>query len=204
MKYVKRYLLFLEDENTDDVYPLSPDSQLQSKTDSLHKDVASEVQNNLKEFQSKKQKMEEIFKDVKITNDVDLEKALISSIYGGKKENRQRNKFLKGFESILRSDRRKNLLQSSIGQDTDRIKQTTDDINRLNDESRITTDSKRLDSIKNSLDLNNKRIKELKDNIQKNKSILSRDSISWQKERDEFKKDMVDEENRLKKLATKI
>lgn len=196
MKYVKRYLLFLEDENTD-VYSLSPDSQLQSKTDSLHKDVVSEIQNNLKEFQSKKQKMEEIFKNTKITNDVDLEKSLISGVYGGKKENRQRNKFLKGFESILRSDRRKNLLQFSIGQDTDRIKQTTDDINRLNDESRITTDSKRLDSIKNSLDLNNKRIKELKDNIQKNKSILS-------KERDEFKKDMVDEENRLKKLDTKI
>ena len=196
MKYVKRYLLFLEDENTD-VYSLSPDSQLQSKTDSLHKDVVSEIQNNLKEFQSKKQKMEEIFKNTKITNDVDLEKSLISGVYGGKKENRQRNKFLKGFESILRSDRRKNLLQFSIGQDTDRIKQTTDDINRLNDESRITTDSKRLDSIKNSLDLNNKRIKELKDNIQKNKSILSR-------ERDEFKKDMVDEENRLKKLDTKI
>lgn len=203
MKYVKRYLLFLEDENTD-VYPLSPDSQLQSKTDSLHKDVVSEIQNNLKEFQSKKQKMEEIFKNTKITNDVDLEKSLISGVYGGKKENRQRNKFLKGFESILRSDRRKNLLQFSIGQDTDRIKQTTDDINRLNDESRITTDSKRLDSIKNSLDLNNKRIKELKDNIQKNKSILSRDAISWQKEREEFKKDMVDEENRLKKLDTKI
>jgi len=148
--------------------------------------------------------MESIFKDTKIQSDSDLEKELMNKVYGNKKETRQRNRFLQSFENILRMERRKNSLQEKIGEDEDRIKKTNDEINRLTDESRMDISPKRKEQVVSSIDRNRKKLVELKDNINKNKSILQRDVTSWQKKREDFKKDMKDEEVKIKNLSSRI
>jgi len=92
----------------------------------------------------------------------------------------------------------------AISTDEDRIKKTNDEINRLNDDIKMDITPDRESQIKSSLDRNRKKLVELKDNIQKNKSILNRDVLNWQKKREDFKRDMKDEEDRIKKLSSKI
>ena len=69
---------------------------------------------------------------------------------------------------------------------------------------RMDIGDKRKEQLVISLKKNEDRLKELKDNILKNQQILRRDIIVWQKKREDFKKDMKDEEERIKKLSTKI
>jgi hypothetical protein len=207
MKYLKKYNLFLEAdelEGSDDIRSVAEDPGLDAETKKTQSNALLDVQKNLKEFQAKRQQMENIFNDPKITKDSDLEQRLLSSVYNSKKENRQRNKFLKEFESILRQERRKKALQAAISKDEDRIKKTNDDINRLNDESNMEVTPDRASQIKVSLDRNRKKLTELRDNIQKNKTMMNRDVLNWQKKREDFKRDMKDEEERIKKLSSKI
>ncbi len=207
MKHIKKFYLFLEAENlegSDDVNPVPNDSQMDNSTDAAEKSALTEIEKNLKDFQNRRQKMENIFNDKKIVSDSDLEKALLNGVYDNKKENRSRNRYLKDFESILRSERRKKKIEESIAKDKDSIKSTNDDIFRLESEMRMDLSQKRMDDIKISLDKNRNRLKELKDNILKNEQMLKRDIIVWQKKREDFKKDMKDEEERIKKLSSKI
>jgi hypothetical protein len=207
MKYLKQFKLFLEADEligSDDINSVEDDKSLDTNTEKAQKDSLAEVQRKLKEFQAKKQSMENIFNDPKIEKDADLEKELLSSVYNSKKETRQRNKYLRDFESVLRQDRRKKKLQVAISTDEDRIKKTNDEINRLNDDIKMDITPDRESQIKISLDRNRKKLVELKDNIQKNKSILNRDVLNWQKKREDFKRDMKDEEERIKKLSSKI
>jgi hypothetical protein len=207
MKYLKKYTFFLEAnelEGTDDVKSVAEDPGLDAETKKIQLNALQDAQNVLKEFQAKRQQMENIFNDQKIANDSELEQKLLSTVYNSKKENRQRNKYLKEFESILRQERRKKALQTAISKDEDRIKKTNDDINRLNDENNMEVTPDRSSQIKLSLDRNKKKLVELRDNIQKNKTMLNRDILNWQKKREDFKKDMKDEEERIKKLASKI
>ena len=207
MRYLKKFYLFLEAEDlegVDDIKSVPDDKSLETSTNDSQKNALSEVEKNLKDFQNRRQKMENIFNDKKIISDSDLEKALMNGVYDNKKENRQRNRFLKDFESVLRSDRRKKSLEQSISKDQDSIKSTNDEISRLNDEIRMDVSQKRKEDLMVSLKKNEDRLKELKDNILKNQQILKRDIIIWQKKREDFKKDMKDEEERIKKLSTKI
>ena len=202
MKYLKYFKVFEADETgTDDVSATPQDQSLDDQTKKTMSDSLEEIQKNLKAFQDKKTKMEGIFKDPKIITDADLEKALMNGIYDNKKENRVRNKFLKGYESVLRSERRKHALHDAINRDTDQIKKTNDDIARLTDELKMVSSDKQIVQINQSLDRNRNRLKELKDNVIKNKSILSRDNTIWQKEQEDFKKDMKDEEAKIKNLS---
>ena len=202
MKYLKYFKIFEEDEvGTDDISSTPEDPSLDSQTTKAQQDSKEEIQKNLKTFQDKKTKMEGIFKDPKIVTDADLENALMNGVYDNKKENRTRNKFLKGYESVLRSERRKSAIQDAINQDMDQIKKTNDDIYRLSDQLKMVSSDKQIVQINQSLDRNRKRLKELKDNVTKNKSILSRDNTIWQKEQEEFKKDMKDEEAKIKSLS---
>jgi hypothetical protein len=202
MKYLKYFKIFEADEvGTDDIGSTPEDQSLNSQTTKAQQDSKEEIQKNLKAFQDKKTKMEGIFKDPKVITDADLEKALMNGVYDNKKENRIRNKFLKGYESVLRFERRKSALQDAINRDMDQIKKTNDDIYRLSDELKMVSSDKQTVQINQSLDRNRKRLKELKDNVTKNKSILSRDNTIWQKEQEEFKKDMKDEEAKIKSLS---
>ena len=202
MKYLKYFKIFEADEfGTDDISSTPEDQSLNSQTTKTQQDSKEEIQKNLKAFQDKKTKMEGIFKDPKVITDADLEKALMNGVYDNKKENRIRNKFLKGYESVLRFERRKSALQDAINRDMDQIKKTNDDIYRLTDELKMVSSDKQTVQINQSLDRNRKRLKELKDNVTKNKSILSRDNTIWQKEQEEFKKDMKDEEAKIKSLS---
>jgi hypothetical protein len=207
MRYLKQFKLFLEADElvgSDDIRSVEDDKSLDVSTEKAQKDSLVEIQRKLKEFQAKKQSMENIFNDPKIEKDTDLEKELLSSVYNSKKETRQRNKYLRDFESVLRQERRKKKLQMAISTDEDRIKKTNDEINRLNDDIKMDITPDRESQIKSSLDRNRKKLVELKDNMQKNKSILNRDVLNWQKKREDFKRDMKDEEERIKKLSSKI
>ena len=207
MRYLKKFQLFLEAdelEGVDDIKSIPDDKTLDASTNDAQKNDLMDVDRTLKDFQNRRQKMENIFNDKKIVSDSDLEKELMNGVYGNKKENRQRNRFLKDFESVLRSERRKKSLEQSISKDQDSLKSTNDEISRLNDEMRMDIDDKRKEQLVISLKKNEDRLKELKDNILKNQQILRRDIIVWQKKREDFKKDMKDEEERIKKLSTKI
>jgi len=207
MKHIKKFYLFLEAENlegSDDINSIPNDTQMDNSTDVAEKSALAEVEKNLKDFQNRQQKMVNIFNDKKIITDSDLEKALLNGVYDNKKENKSRNRYLKDFESVLRSERRKKKLEESIAKDKDSIKSTNDDIYRLESEMKMDLSQKRIDDINVSLTKNRNRLKELKDNILKNEQILKRDIIVWQKKREDFKKDMKDEEERIKKLSSKI
>jgi len=206
MKYLKKYILFLEDiENivTDDISALPSDPELDSKTDKTKSESLSDSQALLREFQDKKSKIESIFKDPKITDDVSLDNALLNGVYNSKREVKDRNKWIKEFESILRAERRKNALQSAIGSDEDQVKKTNDDINRLNNEI-LNASDKRKDQIVSSLEMNKKRLKEIKDNILLNKKLLSEDITNWNKNLENFKKSIKIEEERIKNLLSKV
>jgi hypothetical protein len=203
MKYIKNFRIFEADEGTDNINSLPEDPQLDNQTQSVNKQAIEDSQKLLKEFQEKRSKMENIFKDPKITDDNTLDSTLMSQIYNSKKEAKLRNKWLVQFESVLKMERRKNALQNSINKDLDQIKKTNDDISRLSNE---VTDASivRKNQIVSMLEKNRKRLKELKDNVNSNKRLLSQDITNWKKRHEDFKRDVKVEEDRVKNLLSKI
>lgn len=203
MRYLISFKIFEAEDGIDDINPLPENPQLDTETQKANSDALGDAQKMLKEFQEKKTKMENIFKDPKIADDSDLESTLLTQIYNGKKESRMRNKWLKEFESVLRMERRKNALQNSISKDQDQIKKTNDDISRLNNEINDASLSRKT-QINTALDKNRKRLKELKDNLNSNKSLLSQDTTNWKKKHEDFKRSIKIEEERIKNLLSKI
>jgi len=205
MKYLKNYFLFLEDENlgTDDINPLPSDPEMDLKTKNTVSQSLLDSQSLLREFKDKKSKMENIFKDSKIKDDVSLDNALLNGVYNSKKDVNQRNRWLKELEVILKAERRKNALQIAIGSDEDQVKRTNDDINRLNSEISNASVSRK-EQIISTLAMNNKRLKEIKDNIISNKKLLSQDTINWNKKSEDFKTSLKIEEERIKNLLSKV
>jgi predicted signal transduction protein with EAL and GGDEF domain len=205
MKYLKNYFLFLEDENlgTDGINPLPSDPEMDLKTKNTVSQSLLDSQSLLREFQDKKSKMENIFKDSKIKDDVSLDNALLNGVYNSKKDVNQRNRWLKELEVILKAERRKNALQIAIGSDEDQVKKTNDDINRLNSEISNASVSRK-EQIISTLAMNNKRLKEIKDNIISNKKLLSQDTINWNKKSEDFKTSLKIEEERIKNLLSKV
>lgn len=203
MKYIKNFRIFEADEGTDNINSLPEDPQLDNQTQSVNKQAIEDSQKLLKEFQEKRSKMENIFKDPKITDDNTLDSTLMSQIYNSKKEAKLRNKWLVQFESVLKMERRKNALQNSINKDLDQIKKTNDDISRLSNE---VTDASivRKNQIVSMLEKNRKRLKELKDNVNSNKRLLLQDITNWKKRHEDFKRDVKVEEDRVKNLLSKI
>jgi hypothetical protein len=198
MKYLRNFRLF----EADDVKSLPDDTTLKSNTESTISNNLQAESDLFKEFNALRSKMENIFKDPKIQDNSALAAALLTGVYNSKKEDSQRNKWLKEFEAVLRMERRKNDLQNEINKDTDQIKLTNDDIYRLSSELKDAS-LKRKPQIVSMLEKNRKKLKELKDNINSNKRLLSQDIINWKKKHEDFKRDIKTEEERIKNLLAK-
>lgn len=198
MKYLRNFRLF----EADDVKSLPDDTTLKSNTESTISNNLQAESDLFKEFNALRSKMENIFKDPKIQDNSALAAALLTGVYNSKKEDSQRNKWLKDFEAVLRMERRNNDLQNEINKDTDQIKLTNDDIYRLSSELKDAS-LKRKPQIVSMLEKNRKKLKELKDNINSNKRLLSQDIINWKKKHEDFKRDIKTEEERIKNLLAK-
>jgi len=198
MKYLRNFRLF----EADDVKSLPDDTTLKSNTESTISNNLQAESDLFKEFNALSSKMENIFKDPKIQDNSALAAALLTGVYNSKKEDSQRNKWLKEFEAVLRMERGKNDLQNEINKDTDQIKLTNDDIYRLSSELKDAS-LKRKPQIVSMLEKNRKKLKELKDNINSNKRLLSQDIINWKKKHEDFKRDIKTEEERIKNLLAK-
>lgn len=198
MKYLRNFRLF----EADDVKSLPDDTTLKSNTESTISNNLQAESDLFKEFNALSSKMENIFKDPKIQDNSALAAALLTGVYNSKKEDSQRNKWLKDFEAVLRMERRNNDLQNEINKDTDQIKLTNDDIYRLSSELKDAS-LKRKPQIVSMLEKNRKKLKELKDNINSNKRLLSQDIINWKKKHEDFKRDIKTEEERIKNLLAK-
>ncbi len=204
MKYIKKYSLFLEAEEIlgDDIKTVENDKELSNKSKSVIDGSINDSKVLIDEFKENKSKMENIFKDVKINTDSDIDKELLIKVYKNNRNVESRNKWLKELEIVLKSERRKDNIEKSIRSDSEQVKNINFSINDLNREV-SSASSKRKEQIISTIEENKKRISTLNDNINNNRKILSKDLASINKRKDDFIKMVAIEEDRLKKLSSK-
>lgn len=204
MKYIKKYSLFLEAEEIlgDDIKTVENDKELSNKSKSVIDGSINDSKVLIDEFKENKSKMENIFKDVKINTDSDIDKELLIKVYKNNRNVESRNKWLKELEVVLKSERRKNNIEKSIRSDSEQVKNINFSINDLNREV-SSASSKRKEQIISTIEENKKRISTLNDDINNNRKILSKDLGSINKRKDDFIKMVAIEEDRLKKLSSK-
>jgi hypothetical protein len=217
MKYIKDFNLFLEEvdsdpEGTDDIQsaPVTPDTTgTEIKKGAVTK--LQKISKDLDEFKQKRGNLEKILKDPQIKTDVELNNQLLTKIYNNKKDVADRNKFLKDYESVLKSDRRKKRLQDAINTDQQNLAKLKSDkdeqISILKDQmqdadkdelGRINSEIEQVQSQKDI------EIKKISSNISYNSETLQRDIINWQKKKLDYQKDMQEEEKRIKTLSDNL
>jgi hypothetical protein len=216
MKYLKKFELFLEEveekeEGTDDIEQSPVTSPgVDQKTKDLTISKLKKKSQELIEFKQKFNMIDNVFKDPKVHTDAELDAKLLP-IYKNKKLAAERSKTINDYVSVLRSIRRKEKLKKTIDRDTQEIenlkKDTSENIKLKNMQLQDSTSEEQSKIKKEISDLQDKLskdIQQLRNNISKNNEILKKDIINWQKKKEDYKKDVKIEEERLKSLMSNL
>lgn len=187
MKYIKKYSIYLE---SDDV---------NIDNDLVNKSSISDIQKSISYYNSKKQVMMDVFKDIKKSDD-DINKDLISKVYSNDKDVKNHNKYLVNLESIYRLKRNMDKVELNIEEDNIRKSDTQRQLNDLSDRLSQVDSKEKIDLIKKQIDSSKNYIKKLDSNITNSKSEISKLSNSIKLKKEDFDKFIKIEMDKISKL----
>jgi len=199
MKFLKKYSLFLEqDDISDDITPTS-DNNIIDSNDKANSDALQSIKKDFEEFKSKKSSVESIFSKLDKT-DSEVDDELQKNVFNNQKDSNKRNKYLTLLTSLYKLKRRVDKIILSIEKDKEKQsevqKQISDLIDRFNQlqnsDQKAVVDSQRKKS--------EEYLKEIKMKITQNQKELSLSEKNYEKKKEDFEKTMQVEEEKIKNL----
>jgi DNA repair exonuclease SbcCD ATPase subunit len=199
MKFLKKYSLFLEqDDISDDITPTS-DNNIIDSNDKANSDALQSIKKDFEEFKSKKSSVESIFSKLEKT-DSEVDDELQKNVFNNQKDSNKRNKYLTLLTSLYKLKRRVDKIILSIEKDKEKQsevqKQISDLIDRFNQlqnsDQKAVVDSQRKKS--------EEYLKEIKMKITQNQKELSLSEKNYEKKKEDFEKTMQVEEEKIKNL----
>jgi hypothetical protein len=199
MKFLKKYSLFLEqDDISDDITPTS-DNNIIDSNDKANSDALQSIKKDFEEFKSKKSSVESIFSKLDKT-DSEVDDELQKNVFNNQKDSNKRNKYLTLLTSLYKLKRRVDKIILSIEKDKEKQsevqKQISDLIDRFNQlqnsDQKAVVDSQRKKS--------EEYLKEIKMKITQNQKELSLSEKNYQKKKEDFENTIQVEEEKIKNL----
>jgi DNA repair exonuclease SbcCD ATPase subunit len=199
MKFLKKYSLFLEQDDTSDDITSTSDNDIIDSNDKANSDALETIKKDFEEFRSKKSMVESIFSELEKT-DSEIDDDLQKSVFNNQKDINKRNKYLTMLVSLYKLKRRVDKIILSIEKDKEKQsnieKQISDLIDRFNqlqnDEQKVVVDSQRKKS--------EEYLKEIKMKINQNQKELTLSEKNYEKKKEDFEKSMKVEEDKIKNL----
>lgn len=199
MKFLKKYSLFLEQDDTSDDITSTSDNNIIDSNDKANSDALQTIKKDFEEFRSKKSVVESIFSKLEKT-DSEVDDELQKNVFNNQKDINKRNKYLTMLVSLYKLKRRVDKIILSIEKDKEKQsevqKQISDLIDRFNqlqnDDQKVVVDSQRKKS--------EEYLKEIKMKITQNQKDLSLSEKNYLKKKEDFEKSMEVEEEKIKNL----
>lgn len=199
MKYLKRYSMFLEQDETSDDVSSTPDNSIIEDNEDVNQSSLDMIKKDLEFFRSKKSVVESIFDEVELT-DSEIDSKLQSNVFNNERDEKKRNKYLRMLVSLYKLKRRVDKLSIAIEEDNGRKvetqRQISDLIERFNQLENVEQKNKVDEQRKKSEDY----LKELNQKINDNKKELALSEKNYQKKKEDFERQMKIEEDKIKSL----
>jgi hypothetical protein len=199
MKYLKKYILFLEQDETSDDITSTTDNNLNDENDKVNQESLDMIKKDLETYRSKKSVVESIFNDL-TKSDTEIDDELQKNVFNNQRIANERNKYLGELVSLYKLKRRTDKISMAIETDKGRVTETQRQINDLIDrfnqlenvEQKVKVDEQRKKS--------EEYLKELNSKINDNKKEFSLSEKNYQKKKEDFEKMMQVEEEKIKNL----
>lgn len=199
MKYLKRYSMFLEQDETSDDVSSTADNSIIEDNEDVNQSSLDMIKKDLEFFRSKKSVVESIFDEVELT-DSEIDSKLQSNVFNNERDEKKRNKYLRMLVSLYKLKRRVDKLSIAIEEDNGRKvetqRQISDLIERFNQLDNVEQKNKVDEQRKKSEDY----LKELNQKINDNKKELALSEKNYQKKKEDFERQMKIEEDKIKSL----
>ena len=199
MKWLKKYSIFLEQDETSDDITSTEETSLIDDNEKTNQESLNLIQKDLSEFRSKKGVVEDILSDME-KNDSQIDSELQQKVFNNQRDDSKRNKYLRMLVSLYKLKRRTDKLALAIETDVEKKsevqKQISDLIERFNQlenpSQKVKVDSQRKKS--------EEYLKELNLKINDNKKELALSEKNYEKKKEDFEKQMQIEEEKIKSL----
>ena len=203
MKFLKHFRLFLEADEVDVNIEETPGSdELVSDNEKTNQDALNSIQKDIAYYRSKKEVMENIFKDVN-KQDSQINDELQKNIYKNERDMKKRNRYLKELESVYTLKRKADKISLQIETDMERVDEINKQINDLKDRFNQLDDSVQKSKVSDRIEKSRDYLKKLNQTLLTNKSEYSKIDKNYQKKRDDFESMMRAEEQKIKNLSQK-
>ena len=189
MKWLKKYSIFLEQDETSDDITSTEETSLIDDNEKTNQESLNLIQKDLSEFRSKKGVVEDILSDME-KNDSQIDSELQQKVFNNQRDDSKRNKYLRMLVSLYKLKRRTDKLALAIETDVEKKsevqKQISDLIERFNQlenpSQKVKVDSQRKKS--------EEYLKELNLKINDNKKELALSEKNYEKKKEDFEKQM--------------
>jgi chromosome segregation ATPase len=203
MKFLKHFRLFLEADEVDVNIEETPGSdELVNDNEKTNQDALNSIQKDIAYYRSKKEVMENIFKDVN-KQDSQINDELQKNIYKNERDMKKRNRYLKELESVYTLKRKADKISLQIETDMERVDEINKQINDLKDRFNQLDDSVQKSKVSDRIEKSRDYLKKLNQTLLTNKSEYSKIDKNYQKKRDDFESMMRAEEQKIKNLSQK-
>jgi hypothetical protein len=199
MKWLKKYSIFLEQDETSDDITSTEETSLIDDNEKTNQESLDLIQKDLSEFRSKKGVVEDILSDME-KNDSQIDSELQQKVFNNQREDSKRNKYLRMLVSLYKLKRRTDKLalaiETDLGKKSEVQKQISDLIERFN-QLENPSQKVKVDSQRNKSE---EYLKELNQKINDNKKELALSEKNYEKKKEDFEKQMQIEEEKIKSL----
>lgn len=199
MKFLKDFKLFLE---ADEIEETPGVEDLVSGNDKTNQDAIRSIQKDIEYYRSKKEVMENIFKDIN-KEDSKINDELQRNIYKNERDMKKRNRYLKELESVYILKRKADKISLQIETDMGRVDEINRQMNDLKDRFNQLDDKVQKSKVSERIEKSRDYLKKLNQTILANKSEYGKIDKNYQKKRDNFEAMMRAEEQKIKNLGQK-
>lgn len=199
MKFLKDFKLFLE---ADEIEETPGVEDLVSGNDKTNQDAIRSIQKDIEYYRSKKEVMENIFKDIN-KEDSKINDELQKNIYKNERDMKKRNRYLKELESVYILKRKADKISLQIETDMGRVDEINRQMNDLKDRFNQLDDKVQKSKVSERIEKSRDYLKKLNQTILVNKSEYGKIDKNYQKKRDNFEAMMRAEEQKIKNLGQK-
>ena len=201
MKFLKRFKLFLEQEEVE-VKEVEGADDLVKDNDKTNQDSLDIIQKDLAWYRAKRLVMENIFKDLD-KEESEINADLQKNVYKNERDMKKRNRYLKELEAVYTLKRKADKLSLQIETDKGRVDEINKQLNDLKDRFNQLDDTAQKAKVSESIEKSRTYLNTLNQTILYNKSEYAKIDKNYKTKKTNFEAMMKIEEQKIKNLSQK-
>lgn len=201
MKFLKRFKLFLEQEEVE-VKETEGADDLVKDNDKTNQDSLDIIQKDLAWYRAKRLVMENIFKDLD-KEESEINADLQKNVYKNERDMKKRNRYLKELEAVYTLKRKADKLSLQIETDKGRVDKINKQLNDLKDRFNQLDDTAQKAKVSESIEKSRTYLNTLNQTILYNKSEYAKIDKNYKTKKTNFEAMMKLEEQKIKNLSQK-